>query len=283
MSERTIDSRPAGMGDAVVGLWIAEGARARGERILFVDNGHGDIVRAFGHETVSEPSEDCMALGYGTRTYHDEFLCGPVDGTPRTRLWQRTMGWDYEPRCPTLRPLPDDASGWGQGMRNDGPFVAIAPKANVGSRTAPIQKWLRVAWALQHAGIRTIAIDSSREVVEAFPFYVYGFNWPHVLALLSRAAVVAGNDSGIAHLSASLGVPTVVAMGPTDPGVVFGHCPERVTLVRTDQVDCVGCHFMGSRGFQLACDRGCEALEMLGWQQMRDAVVEAFVRRLAIA
>ena len=36
-------------------------------------------------------------------------------------------------------------------------------------------------------------------------------------ALISRAALYVGNDSGITHLAAALGAPTVAVFGPTDP------------------------------------------------------------------
>jgi ADP-heptose:LPS heptosyltransferase len=40
-----------------------------------------------------------------------------------------------------------------------------------------------------------------------------------VACVLSRARIYLGNDSGISHLAAALGVPSVVIFGPTDPAV----------------------------------------------------------------
>ena len=283
MPPKTIDSRRAGTGDLLVGLWIAEAARAQGERILLVDEGRADVVRAFGHETASEPSEDCMALGSGSDTYETEIRTAGFDRSLRTERWQRTVGWDFGWRRPILRTLPDEVLGWAHAMAGDGPAVVIAPRAAYSTRTAPLQKWLRIAWSLHAEGIRTIALDGSKEVVDAFPFYAYGFSWSHVMALVSRAAVVAGNDSGIAHLAATIGVPTVAAMGPTDSEVVFGHCFDVVRTVTSSAVGCVGCHFQGDRGFQVACDHGCDALQTIPWHALRSAIVEAAEGRLASA
>src|SRR5207302_7263558 len=36
---------------------------------------------------------------------------------------------------------------------------------------------------------------------------------------LARARVYIGNDSGISHLAAAVGTPTIVLFGPTDPAV----------------------------------------------------------------
>jgi ADP-heptose:LPS heptosyltransferase len=38
-------------------------------------------------------------------------------------------------------------------------------------------------------------------------------------ALLSRAGAYLGNDSGISHLAAAWGAPTLSLFGPTDPAV----------------------------------------------------------------
>ena len=54
---------------------------------------------------------------------------------------------------------------------------------------------------------------------------------PQVLAVLSCADVFIGNDSGITHLSAQLGVNTVALFGPTDPGV-YGPLGPEVTILR---------------------------------------------------
>jgi hypothetical protein len=284
MSSKTIDARGAGMGDLVVGLWVAEGARKVGEKIAFLECSRADIVRAFGFETVSEPSEDCMSLGSGTNTYNEELQTAVLDQSPRPVRWQKTVGWEFEPSRPKLGSLPDEAMGWAEAMAGPNPSIVVAPRSHYDSRTMPLQKWLRVVWSLHKEGIRTVAIDGSKEHVQAFPFYAFGFGWWHILALLAEANVVAGNDSGIAHLSGTIGTPTVVPMGPTHPDIVFGHCYDVLSPVQQKSVECAGCHFSVEKGYQLACDHGCEALQSLPWQRVRDAIMQSVeVRKEAIA
>ncbi len=50
-------------------------------------------------------------------------------------------------------------------------------------------------------------------------------------AVLSECALYVGNDSGITHLAAGLGVPTVAVFGPTDPAV-WRPLGPRVRVVR---------------------------------------------------
>jgi ADP-heptose:LPS heptosyltransferase len=50
-------------------------------------------------------------------------------------------------------------------------------------------------------------------------------------ATLARSRLFVGNDSGVSHLAAALGTPTVAIFGPTDP-VVWGGDGPRVRTVR---------------------------------------------------
>jgi heptosyltransferase-3 len=54
---------------------------------------------------------------------------------------------------------------------------------------------------------------------------------PQVLAVLSCTDVFIGNDSGITHLAAQLGINTVALFGPTDPGL-YGPLGPEVTVLR---------------------------------------------------
>jgi ADP-heptose:LPS heptosyltransferase len=51
------------------------------------------------------------------------------------------------------------------------------------------------------------------------PVVAQGLHLAQIAGLLTRCRCLIGNDSGIAHLAAALGVPTVALFGPTDPRV----------------------------------------------------------------
>jgi ADP-heptose:LPS heptosyltransferase len=62
-------------------------------------------------------------------------------------------------------------------------------------------------------------------------------------ALLSRAEVFIGNDSGLAHLAVALGTPTVVIFGPTDDRK-WGITAARHAVVKTT-TPCSPCFLFG--------------------------------------
>lgn len=53
---------------------------------------------------------------------------------------------------------------------------------------------------------------------------------PVVAELIRRATVFLGNDSGLAHLAAAVGTPTVVISGPGDPAEVAPYSPLAHTI-----------------------------------------------------
>ncbi len=64
-------------------------------------------------------------------------------------------------------------------------------------------------------------------------------------AVFERAAVVVGNDTGLAHLAAAVGTPVVVLFGPTPPGR-WGPSADRGEVVTLDPA-CGPCSDHGAR------------------------------------
>jgi heptosyltransferase-1 len=51
-------------------------------------------------------------------------------------------------------------------------------------------------------------------------------------AVIAAAGTVVANDSGLGHVAAAVGVPTILLFGPT-PNAVFGGFPPNVTVLRS--------------------------------------------------
>ncbi|MFQ5486637.1 MAG: glycosyltransferase family 9 protein [Desulfobacterales bacterium] len=72
------------------------------------------------------------------------------------------------------------------------------------------------------------------------------FDLTALLTLLKRAGGFIGNDAGISHLSAFIGVPTVAIFGPSDPQR-WRPVGRTVRIVRPD-IDCAPCFEIENRG-----------------------------------
>ena len=68
-------------------------------------------------------------------------------------------------------------------------------------------------------------------------------SWDETAALLERAALFVGNDTGAMHLAVACGAPTVALFGPTDPRRYGPYGPRAVALWR--RVGCNPCFELG--------------------------------------
>ena len=109
------------------------------------------------------------------------------------------------------------------------PVLAIAPVAAAGEKTWPAERFAALAGALTSgacAGWRVALFGGpgdevkARAVVDALPESLRIFAEPDLLtvaATLKRCAAFVGNDSGLSHLAAAVGLPTLALFGPSDP------------------------------------------------------------------
>jgi ADP-heptose:LPS heptosyltransferase len=72
-----------------------------------------------------------------------------------------------------------------------------------------------------------------------FRFDAGGNSFRENIALVSKAAAVVGNDTGLMHAAAVFGVPGVAVFGPTSASVFgYGHLGHRIL---TGTLPCIPC------------------------------------------
>ncbi len=131
------------------------------------------------------------------------------------------------------------------GARNARDFVPL--------KRWPMSSWQKVSLALQARGYKVILIGgpSDRNEISS----VTGLNlagklsWGETAAVISKATMFAGNDSGPAHLAVATAVPVLVLFGPTDPEALY----EKGSIVPVcGTVSCSPCYsnsiFPGCKG-----------------------------------
>ncbi|MGE4049227.1 MAG: glycosyltransferase family 9 protein [Acetobacteraceae bacterium] len=124
------------------------------------------------------------------------------------------------------------------------PVIALAPTANWAPKTWPAERFAALFRALRSARFpeavplvvagpgdaeRTMAAPLLAALPDAIDL-VGRLMLPETAACLARAALFVGNDSGLMHLSASTGAPTLGLFGPTNAGeyAPAGRCAAAV-------------------------------------------------------
>jgi ADP-heptose:LPS heptosyltransferase len=101
-------------------------------------------------------------------------------------------------------------------------FLAVHPGSGSPRKNWPAERFAALArqerapWLLVHGP----ADDAAAAVLAGVPGAVLARDLPlrTLAGVLARAGAYVGNDSGITHLAAAAGAPTVALFGATDPG-----------------------------------------------------------------
>lgn len=121
-------------------------------------------------------------------------------------------------------------------LPSDRPIIALAPTANWQPKVWPADRFAAAFLALAASPIPgaipvVLGGPGSAERAMAAPLLtalpqavdlVGTLSLPEVAAVLQAASLFIGNDSGLMHLSAAAGAPTVGLFGPTDAAT---YCP----------------------------------------------------------
>jgi ADP-heptose:LPS heptosyltransferase len=122
------------------------------------------------------------------------------------------------------------------------PLVVLHPGSGSAAKRWPLARFAELIETVAgQARVRCVAVAGYAEAGLAAELRarsrraqpLLAEQWPLLptAALIAHAAVFIGNDSGLTHLAAALGRPTVAIFGPTDPEV-WGPRGPRVTIVR---------------------------------------------------
>ena len=169
------------------------------------------------------------------------------------------LGWTGVPvsdRPPTQLAVVDHAAasitrrlrdaGW-----NEQSLLAlIHPAAAFATKQWDTEKFARVSEYLSNRGFAVVVITSPTETQIAValeqsvaaPLISFSdLSLPEVTALASRARVFVGNDSGIAHIAAAVGLPAVVVFGSSNVAH-WGPWATRPAEVVREEMECQPCH-----------------------------------------
>ena len=132
--------------------------------------------------------------------------------------------------------------------------IIIHPGSGSKKKVWPVERFVEVVRHLQgHAGSRISVVlgpAEGPEVQKAFevigwdmgpsaPIFLKGLSLLELASVIDGSRLFVGNDSGITHMAAALGVPTVAIFGPSDPKV-WSPRGKNVVVVRR-KIACSPC------------------------------------------
>lgn len=237
-------------------------ARLRGNRYDVVYNLHGGttatlLTRATGAKHRVGYSD------YQIARFHNHL--SPASAS----LWEREkthsveqqlglLGWTGVPvsdRPPTQLAVVDiTATKIAERLKTVGlesaPFAVVHPAAAFDTKQWAAQNFAEVITELTARQIPTIAItgpgetalvDQLRQMSASSIVSFPNLSLPEVTALLSRARLFIGNDSGIAHMAAAVETPSVVIFGSSNRAH-WGPWSTKPAEMVFEELDCQPCH-----------------------------------------
>ncbi len=114
-------------------------------------------------------------------------------------------------------------------------FMALHPGSGSPSKNWKPGCFSRLASMAKESSVEPVLIqgDADRDVVQAvsrhlgwIPYTLNNLSLPVLASVVSRAWAYVGNDSGVSHLSAAAGSPTVALFGPTSPAIWAPRGPK---------------------------------------------------------
>jgi ADP-heptose:LPS heptosyltransferase len=241
-------------------------------------------VSSEGHDRSNDSGYDFIIPAlppfYWSRFAHlyrdtSRMMCRPPDALFYQNEQAYYLAFAYElgypaTQCPLYR-LPIAPS---EGFGVTGRTLALAPGCKTGEMAA--KRWPyfpQLAERFEDVVIVGTADDMRHYggAVLHFPPHVRCFvdalTLHETAELLASVGAVVGNDSGLAHIAAAVGTPTVMLFGPT-PHRSLGHFPPNIMMMRTG-LACEPCWFTARLR---ACAAQIHCLQQLTVDSVEQAV-----------
>jgi heptosyltransferase-2 len=144
--------------------------------------------------------------------------------------WLSEFGIPFKKGTPILYPSEKDRQEADRILpANSKSIVALHPGSGSPSKNWPVRRFLELASWLKLQGIGVLVLDGPADSEVSAAFWkdpssrscirCHGMALPTVAAVLQKCTAFVGHDSGISHVCAAVGTPTIVIFGPTNPKV----------------------------------------------------------------
>jgi ADP-heptose:LPS heptosyltransferase len=262
-----------GLGDAIAFSWLMEAGHSTGQRIKgFTRDPKKRILIDMLGQVHSDDWKHAIDLSPAFEREQKELAA-----RPRWHYWVELLKLDgITPICPPVNIHPSDLQWVAEKLpapknllqrlvgASDRKLVLIFPNASQTIRMWPTGYWMDLTEMLYAAGHFPLVVYAGSDLDDTFRYSLKDCALERIAALMKACALTIAPDSFPAHLAATIGCPTLTLWGPSKPESVFGHCLDRIAIMRVspDIVPCVGCN-SDKKHIRPACGIMCEALAML--------------------
>jgi ADP-heptose:LPS heptosyltransferase len=215
--------RGAGLGDTVALVPVLEEWRkTHPEEVFYTKTDHWQQAVFKGHPAIEQ----------GTRRTREVWtfnaISGPAYPGNMPQFYAAQKGMWLEDPTPSMwlsNKEIEDAKGSILGLRLDSRFrgiVAISPQAGWPTRVWPLERFRELVGRLTREGLGVIEVGSSSPTpvkktvlgtLDAHASFYDALSIRETAALIAECDLYIGNDSGLAHVAAAVGIPQVVIYG----------------------------------------------------------------------
>lgn len=164
----------------------------------------------------------------------------------------------------------------------DVPAVAFAPGAVGPSKRWPLRHYASLARRLGDVGARIWIVggpaekELAQQLLQVGPHLhdMTGQDLRNAILALAAADIAVSNDSGLLHVAAAMGTPSIGIFGPTSPWHWAPLNPLAAVIQRGEPLSCQPCHKPACRARHHRC------MHDIGPDAVFDAIVEALRLRV---
>jgi heptosyltransferase-1 len=166
---------------------------------------------------------------------------------------ESTVDYGIDPDCLPKSPI-----------KIDRPYVVLIHSTSWASKNWPEPYWRELAASITAAGYAVVmpwGNEDERErsiqiaAEQANRVVLPRLSISDKASIINRASATVGLDTGLSHIAAALGIPSITLYGATDPNLC-GAIGENQIHIQSD-FECVGCHETGcsfaKSSFKPAC------------------------------
>lgn len=168
--------------------------------------------------------------------------------SPVSKEYCRLAGTRYQNLKPIFKPTAIEMERASK-ITGSSSYVVIAPGGGrnvrdfVPEKRWPIDRWEEIIQYLHSLSYKVVLVGGKEDFTEINSLAALNLagklTWGETAALISKARLFAGNDSGPAHLAVAVDTPALVLFGPTAPDLLYER--GSIVSVRTG-VSCSPCY-----------------------------------------